>query len=110
MIEEKQGSGGGHFLLKDEQVQVAVRVHLLIRPTGKVTPREFCHTLNEQILPLLGFALKDRLSECMAQQWLVLLGWRHMGVKQGVYMDSHERLSVVEYWNNVFLPLMASFE
>jgi hypothetical protein len=33
----------------------------------------------------------------------------HEGEK-GVYMDGHERLNVVEYQNNVFLPLMASFE
>jgi len=31
-------------------------------------------------------------------------------VKKGVYMDGHERPDVVEYRNNVFLPLMASFE
>ena len=31
-------------------------------------------------------------------------------MKKGVYMDSHERLDVVEYRDNVFLPLMASFE
>jgi len=77
---------------------------------GKVTPKEFHCTLNEQILPSLGFALKDRLSECTAQRWLFSLGWRHTRVKKGVYMDGHERPDVVEYWNNVFLPLMASFE
>ena len=33
-----------------------------------------------------------------------------MRVKKGVYMDGHERPDVVEYRNNVFLPLMASFE
>jgi hypothetical protein len=31
-------------------------------------------------------------------------------VKKGVYMDGHKRPDTVEYWNNVFLPLMASFE
>jgi hypothetical protein len=31
-------------------------------------------------------------------------------VKKGVYMDGHERLDIVEYRNNVFLLLMASFE
>jgi hypothetical protein len=31
-------------------------------------------------------------------------------VRKGVYMDGHERLDIVEYRNNVFLPLMASFE
>jgi hypothetical protein len=33
-----------------------------------------------------------------------------MRVKKGVYMDSHERLDIVEYRNNIFLPLMALFE
>jgi hypothetical protein len=91
-------------------VQAAVRVHLSTVPTGKVTPKEFCCALNEWILPLLGFALKDGLSERMAQRWLVSLGWRHTRVKKGVYMDGHERPDVVKYQNNVFLPLMASFE
>jgi len=31
-------------------------------------------------------------------------------VKKRVYMDGHERPDVIEYRNNVFLPLMASFE
>ena len=31
-------------------------------------------------------------------------------MKKGVYMDGHKRLDIVEYWNNVFLLLMASFE
>jgi hypothetical protein len=97
-------------LLKDERVQAAARAHLSTVPTGEVTPKEFCRALNEQILPSLGFALKDRLSERTARRWLVSLGWRHTRVKKGVYMDGHERPDVVEYRNNVFLPLMASFE
>jgi len=31
-------------------------------------------------------------------------------VKNGVYIDGHERLNIVKYWNNVFLPLMALLE
>jgi hypothetical protein len=60
-------------------------------PMGEVTPKEFHHTLNEQILPSLRFILKDGLSEHIARQWLILLEWRHMRVKKGVYMDGHER-------------------
>jgi len=97
-------------LLKDEQVQAAARAHLSTMPTGEVTPKEFHRTLNEWILPSLGFALKNGLSERTARQWLVLLGWRHTRVKKGVYMDSHERPDIVKYRNNIFLPLMASFE
>jgi hypothetical protein len=46
----------------------------------------------------------------MAWQWLLLLGWRRMRVKKGVYMDGHERLDVVKYRNNVFLLLMVLYE
>ena len=28
-------------------------------------------------------------------------------MRKGVYMDGHERLDVVQYWVNTFLPLMA---
>ena len=31
-------------------------------------------------------------------------------MKKGVYMDGHKRPDVVKYRDNVFLPLMASFE
>ena len=31
-------------------------------------------------------------------------------MKKGVYMDGHERPDVVEYRNNVFLPLMALYK
>ena len=31
-------------------------------------------------------------------------------MKKGVYMDGHKRPDIVEYWNNMFLLLMASFE
>ncbi len=33
-----------------------------------------------------------------------------MRVKKGVYMDGHERPDIVEYRNDMFLLLMASFE
>jgi hypothetical protein len=39
-----------------------------------------------------------------------LLGWRHTRVKKEVYMDGYERPDIVEYWNNIFLLLMALFE
>jgi len=58
VTEEKQGIGGSHSLLKDERVQAAARAHLSTIPKGKVTPKGFHHALNEQILPLLRFALK----------------------------------------------------
>jgi hypothetical protein len=76
---------------------------------SEVTPRRFHHALKE-ILPTLGFTIRSGLSERMAQRWLLTLGWRHTRVKKGVYMDDHERPDVVEYRNNVFLPLMASYE
>jgi hypothetical protein len=108
--EEKQGGTGGRSLLKDERVQAVARTYLSGVPLGKVTPRKFHRALTKDILPTLGFPIKDGLSECTARRWLISLGWRRMRVKKGVYMDGHERPDVVEYRNDMFLPLMASFE
>jgi hypothetical protein len=108
--EERRGGAGGRSLLKDERVQAAARTYLLGVPTGEVTPRKFHHALTKQILPMLGFTVKDGLLERTVRRWLLTLGWRCTRVKKGVYMDGHERPDIVEYRNNVFLLLMVSFE
>jgi hypothetical protein len=90
---------------------MAARTHLLDLPVGEVTAARFHRALNERILPSLGYTLTGSgLSLCMARRWLCKLGWRHMELKKGVYMDGHERPDVVEYRNAVFLPLIASLE
>jgi hypothetical protein len=97
-------------LLKDEQVQTVVRAHLASVPIGEVTPKQFHKALNDDILPLLGLVVKGGLLEHMAWRWLLALGWRCTRVKKGVYMDGHERPDVIKYRDDVFLPLMASYE
>ena len=63
----------------------------------------------EDNLPILGLN-KDSVLEWTARQWLVNLGWCRTYLKKGVYMDGHERDDVVQYCNEVFLPLMAKYE
>ena len=107
---KKQGRYLNRSLLSSEQVQMAVRTHLTSLPTGEVTPSCFHHMLNKCILPSLGYTLKNKLSECTAWWWLTRLGWRNQLLRKGVYMDGHERLDVVEYCNQTFLPLMAEYQ
>jgi len=45
-----------------------------------------------------------------ACQWLIKLGWHNTLMKKGVYMDGHGHADVVEYQQQVFLPVMAEFE
>ena len=96
--------------MNNERVQTVARTYLTGLPTGDVTPRQFHHALNERILPSLGYMLEVGLSERTAWHWLIKLGWWQTRLKKGVYMDGHERKDVKEYWDDVFLPLMASFE
>ena len=77
---------------------------------GQSDPQQFHHALNKDILPNLGFIVKDGLLECMAWQWLLTLRWRCTRVKKGVYIDGHERPDIVEYQNKEFLLLIASFK
>ena len=107
---EKQGRYTDRSLLSDKELQMAARTYLTSLPTGEVTPTCFCYILNEHILPLLRHTLKNMLSECTAQQWLIKLGLRNKHLGQGVYMDGYEQPDVVEYQNNTFLPLMALYQ
>jgi len=106
---QKQGKYLNRSLLNDKQVQAAVRTYLMGLSTGEVTPSCFCCMLNERILPLLRYALKNDLLLCTAWRWLVRLGWRNKLLRKGVYMDGHERPDVVKYHNNTFLRLMEKY-
>ena len=107
---EKQGSDRGQSLLSDKQIQMAARAYLSSLAMGEVTPRRFHHTLNTQILPMLGYPPAKNLSEQTARQWLIKLEWWRMMLKKGIYMDGYERPDVVDYWVKSFLPLMAQYE
>jgi hypothetical protein len=89
---------------------VAVRAYLLSLAMGEVTPKRFQHTLNTRILLTLRYPPTKKLSEQMARRWLIKLGWQHMMLKKGVYMDGHERPYVIDYQVNTFLLLMAQLE
>ena len=107
---EKRGRHLNRSLLSSKQVQMAARTDLTSLPTGEVTPSCFCHMLNKHILLLLGYTLKNELSERTARWWLARLGWRNQLLRKGVYIDGHERPDVVEYRNQTFLPSMAEYQ
>jgi len=77
---------------------------------GSITPQNFAHGLNTQILPSLNIFLTKPLCERTAHQWLLQLGWSRTVLHKGVYMDSHECKDVVKYQETVFLPKMKEFE
>ncbi|KAI6113506.1 hypothetical protein EV401DRAFT_1890177 [Pisolithus croceorrhizus] len=63
--------------------------------------------------------LKDERIQLVACHWLTSqaagqitpkLGWQKTKLKKGVYMDGHEHEDVKKYWQEVFLPMMATFE
>ncbi|SRR6266851_3672495 len=59
---------------------------------------------------MLGLVVKGGLSVHMVRRWLLTLGWRHMRVKKGMYMDGYKRPDVIKYWDDIFLLLMALYK
>ena len=109
-IEHQGGRCKGSCHLEDEDVGRAAQGWLQKQKIGSVTSSSFCHALNATILPNLGIALKNPLSNHTACQWLCKLGFHQKILQKGVYMDGHECEDVIHYWNDVFLPTMAKFE
>jgi hypothetical protein len=92
---KKRGNDRGQSLLSNKWIQMAVRAYLSNLAVGEVTPKRFYHALNTQILPTLGYPPTKSLLEWMARQWLIKLGWRHIMLKKGIYMDGHERPDIL---------------
>jgi hypothetical protein len=109
-IEHRGGRKNAKSLLKDETIKAAARTWLTEQPVGSITPQNFAHGLNTQVLPSLGVSLTKPLCERTARRWLIQLGWSRTVLRKGVYMDGHEREDVVKYRNDVFLPKMQEFE
>jgi hypothetical protein len=96
--------------LYDEKIQLQTMNWLTLQKTDAVTPQKLQQALNDTIFLDLNIAIKNPISEQTACQWLIKLGWWWTAVRKGVYMDGHECVDVVEYWNKVFLPAIANFE
>ncbi|PCH35242.1 hypothetical protein WOLCODRAFT_36273, partial [Wolfiporia cocos MD-104 SS10] len=109
-VEKHGGRKHSQSHLNDESVQTAARNWLTVQTSGQVTPRAFRSALDDTVLPALNIVLKRPLCVRTARCWLIRLGWRHTMIKNGVYMDGHERPDVVKYHQEVFLPTMATFE
>ncbi|KAF9459536.1 hypothetical protein BDZ94DRAFT_1284360 [Collybia nuda] len=56
------------------------------------------------------FELKKPISRATAQQWMLHLGYRWTNTPGGQYVDGHEQIDVIEYWQKVFLPAWMSIE
>jgi len=108
--EKRGGVKSSLSFLEDESVQTHCRTWLSGLPSGHVTPRTFQSALGSTIFPELGITPKRPISERTASQWLIKLGWRHMVIRKGVYMDGHEREDVMKYRHEVYLPKMLDFE
>jgi len=50
-------------LLLDECIKTAARLWLTSQQVGQVTPHQFQHALNKEILPTLSVSLKQPLCE-----------------------------------------------
>ena len=109
----KEKRGGSRNLLSfldDESVETCCHTWLSSLPSGQVTPHTFQNALESTIFPELGITPKHLISECTASWWLIKLGWQHMAVCKGVYMDGHEHEDVVKYCHEVYLPKMLEFK
>jgi hypothetical protein len=64
LLKEKRGGRENALSpLKDERLQLASRRWLTSQPIGTITPRNFQHALNSNIVPSLNISLAQPLSE-----------------------------------------------
>ncbi|KAF9515962.1 hypothetical protein BS47DRAFT_1443540 [Hydnum rufescens UP504] len=89
------GSWNTSVLMTDEDLKQDIQTHL--QSLGPfVSAMDIVHFLDT---PTMKAHLKRHkgISECTAQQWMRMMGYRLRKEKKGQYSDGHERNNVVDY-------------
>jgi hypothetical protein len=93
-----------------EHEDLAQELHLHLQGIGK-------HICTQDIIDYLDqtdvkaqLKLKKTISLATAQRWMTKMGYRWTKVPSGQFVDGHERLDVVSYCQDVFLPAWAKLE
>ncbi|KAG9224502.1 hypothetical protein CCMSSC00406_0002347 [Pleurotus cornucopiae] len=79
-------------------------IHLHLQTVGEyVRAKDICDYLDQdEVKTRLG--MKRRISEVTAQRWMKKMGYRWTLRPSGQFVDGHERVDVVHYRQNIFLP------
>ncbi|KAH9014353.1 hypothetical protein EDB83DRAFT_2529312 [Lactarius deliciosus] len=65
--------------------------------------------LELELFPHIQMKVLKGISIRTARHWLHKEGFKYMAHKKGLYFDGHEREDVIDYRQNVFLPLMQEY-
>ncbi len=99
---------GKPSLLKNENLKKELIIHL--REVGQYVQAMDIVDFTAQLTIQTKFNLLRPISLSSAQDWMKELGYCWTKEPTGQFADGHERLDVVDYRRNVFLPRMAELD
>jgi hypothetical protein len=105
-LEARGGKRDGISYLDNEDIFLACRTWLINQELGTISPNDFLNAVNQEILPRLLSIIERPIARSTAYLWLPRLGFYRHETKKGLYVDGHERSDVIQYRQEVFLPLM----
>lgn len=94
---------------KNELVPKAADEYLRLI-TREEMPRGLKKYMDYELFPRIHLQVGRGISLSTARQWLHLEGFKYINHKKGLYFDGHDRVDVVEYRQNHFLPAMKAFK
>jgi hypothetical protein len=88
-------------VLEDEEVLQEIQKELLAKlKAGFIKAQDVCNIIVSEKLQILFSQLgihKPSISQSTAKRWLAKLKWRYSKMKNGMYIDGHERDDIVAY-------------
>ena len=96
-------------IISDEDFASEIQSYLLSLGKENLSTKDVFDYLNTpEVLDQLG--REKPITMRTASTWMHAMGYRYGKGPTGMYIDGHERQDVVEYRQNVFLPLWAKLE
>ena len=98
-----------HSIITEEYVRNGFSIFLRSLKDEERTPDRFMQELNNTLLRDIPHA-PSSVSAKTARRWMRSLYYCLTPTSKGYYTDNHNRVDVIKYRDEIFLPLMAQYE
>ncbi|KAG1724227.1 uncharacterized protein EDB91DRAFT_1062922 [Suillus paluster] len=101
---------GVSHLSKIDDNELALELHTHLQSIGKfVKAADLVSYISDKEVQK-QFGLTSGISHATAKRWMHKLGYRWLRDQRGQYVDGHERIDVIQYRQEVFIPAIMAIE
>ena len=69
-------------------------------------PNGLSNYITKEVFPRFGYKVPKGINTKTARRQMIQEGFKYSVYKKGIYVDGHERINVVKYCTDVYIPTL----